>query len=530
MYKNSINLIDCTLRDGGYYNNWHFSKTLVQKYFDVMNKVGIFNLEIGLITLETGLGLTGNIKKNFFKIFKINKNINCGIMINAKEFFDDNEKTINSKFIKIINLIPKEIKFIRFACHHNEVLPTIKLLEKKNISKNIFINIMQISNISKKELEKISKHANCSPVIKYLYIADSFGSLSAEKTKNILNIIKRNYAHSIGIHAHDNLGLALKNSLIAFSRGANWIDSTILGMGRGAGNLKTEDIIRTLSFDKKKQYELKNFIFNYFLNLKKKYRWGKNKFYRYGAKKEIHPTYIQELLQNPIYNKSEYSKILRSLNRFNTKKFNPYNLFNVKNFLKNNNNSYKKSESVKINRNILVIGPTKLTYQQRRLCSDLYKSANSTTIIALNSTINIPDKFIDYRITCHPQRIYSDINFHKKNTKKLIVPINFLNNNTVRSFKKNETTLYNYGIVIKPNKKEFYKSYKNITYLDKPIALLYLLSILDKKQISSLTLVGFRGFDKENPFQDDTQLYLNFFKEKNKKVKIKITKPTNYIV
>ena len=53
----------------------------------------------------------------------------------------------------------------------------------------------------------------------------------------------------MGIHAHDNLGLALKNSISAYKNGANWIDSTILGMGRGPGNVKTEELLKKISTD-----------------------------------------------------------------------------------------------------------------------------------------------------------------------------------------------------------------------------------------------------------------------------------------
>ena len=530
IYKNSINLLDCTLRDGGYHNNWHFSESLIQKYFDTMKQIGIFNLEIGLITLESGFGITGNIKKDFFKKFRIDKNTNCGIMINSKEFMTGSEKVNNSKFLKLVNSIPKEIKFVRFACHINEVIPTIKILKKNNIQKNIFINIMQISSIPKNIIKNISKYTNKSNIIRNLYIADSFGSLSPKKTKTILNVIKKNYDYNIGIHAHDNLGLALTNSLAAGSGLANWIDATILGMGRGAGNLKTEDIIKKLAFNIKKQSKLKKFIYDYFHPLKKKHKWGKNKLYNYAAKKEIHPTYIQELLQNPIYGKLEYSKILKSLNKFNTKKFNPYNLLNLKSFLNQNNNKEYKQNEIKVNRDVLVIGPTKLTRKQKKICSDFYKKPHKTTIFALNTAVSVPEKFLDYRISCHPQRVVSDFHFHKNNNTKLIIPINFLNKNVFKIYKKNKKNLCNYNINIEKNEKEPYKFSKNIINLDKPLALLYLFSILDKRQIFSITLVGFCGFDKENPFQDDTQKYLNFFKKKNKKIKIEILKPTSYIV
>ena len=54
-----------------------------------------------------------------------------------------------------------------------------------------------------------------------------------------------------GLHAHDNCNRALKNSIQAMKFGATWMNSTILGMGRGAGNTKTEDIIRNTKYFKR---------------------------------------------------------------------------------------------------------------------------------------------------------------------------------------------------------------------------------------------------------------------------------------
>ena len=82
-----INVLDCTLRDGGYYNNWNFSISLVNKYLDYMNKSNIKFIEIGFRSkiLEKNIGLTGYSDDNFINKLKIPKNINLGVMINSSE-------------------------------------------------------------------------------------------------------------------------------------------------------------------------------------------------------------------------------------------------------------------------------------------------------------------------------------------------------------------------------------------------------------------------------------------------------------
>lgn len=96
-----INVLDCTLRDGGYYNNWNFSISLVNKYLDYMNKSNIKFIEIGFRSkiLEKNIGLTGYSDDNFINKLKIPKNINLGVMINSSELI--------SKEFKNKNLITK---------------------------------------------------------------------------------------------------------------------------------------------------------------------------------------------------------------------------------------------------------------------------------------------------------------------------------------------------------------------------------------------------------------------------------------
>ena len=101
---------------------------------------------------------------------------------------------------------------------------------------------MQISEIDLNLLKRISLGLKKNN-IKALYLADSLGALTSKKLIQIIKILNDNGIQNIGIHAHDNLKLALKNSLIAIQKKVRLIDCTITGMGRGPGNLKTEDIL-----------------------------------------------------------------------------------------------------------------------------------------------------------------------------------------------------------------------------------------------------------------------------------------------
>ena len=119
-----FNLLDCTLRDGGYYNNWNFDKKTIQKYLNAVNSTKIKFVELGFRFNDhiKNKGLTAYTEDSLLKKLKIPDNINIGIMINASDFIVNGNINIkNLKAILPMN-ISKKIKFIRIACHHAEVL------------------------------------------------------------------------------------------------------------------------------------------------------------------------------------------------------------------------------------------------------------------------------------------------------------------------------------------------------------------------------------------------------------------------
>ena len=111
---------------------------------------------------------------------------------------------------------------------------------------------MQISEVKNENLKKITQE-----LVKFnfdvFYIADSLGTLENNNLIEKLNIIKSFWSRNIGFHAHDNKGLAISNMLCSVENGVNWIDSTVLGMGRGPGNVKTELALLALSKFRKKK-------------------------------------------------------------------------------------------------------------------------------------------------------------------------------------------------------------------------------------------------------------------------------------
>ena len=300
--KKKFKLLDCTLRDGGYYNNWNFSFNLIQDYLNIISKTDIQYIELGFrgFPQNKNLGLTGYTDDNLIEKLSIPNSLKIGVMVNASDLFKNNYSPLKN-LKRLFPKISKKIYFVRFACHTEEVFGLkniIDWLSKRGVT--VFINVMQVSELNLNNVKKICLFLR-NKNIKALYFADSLGALESKKFKKIVRLLKKFWKKDLGLHAHDNLKLALKNSEFAIKNNFHWIDSTIMGMGRGPGNLKTEEIIKKVE---KKQVAIIDILKNkYFKKLMRKYKWGTNKFYKEAAIKKIHPTYVQQMLADKRYKK-----------------------------------------------------------------------------------------------------------------------------------------------------------------------------------------------------------------------------------
>ena len=122
------------------------------------------------------------------------------------------------------------------------------------------------------------------------YVADSYGAL---KPKDVTAIFEN---HSVqGIHTHDNLNLAFANCVTALDSGAEWCDGTVTGMGRGVGNVFTEQLLQLRDGDI--SADALDLV-DEFQTMKNKLGWGHNPLYMYAGMNTVHPLYVQDLNQS----------------------------------------------------------------------------------------------------------------------------------------------------------------------------------------------------------------------------------------
>ncbi len=515
--KEKFELLDCTLRDGGYYNNWNFSKKLIQEYLNFIQTTKIKFIELGFRFSEESKkkGLTAYTNKNLISNLLIPKKVKIGIMINVGDFIQ-NKKFNIQKLKRIVNKKNiKKLNFIRLACHHNEVFCLNECFRYLlSLRLKVFVNIMQITEIDNKNLKKILIFLkNCK--ISIIYLADSLGCLDLKKLKSLIKVIKKNWQGEVGLHAHNNLKQAFKNSSFAIKNNFKWIDSTITGMGRGPGNLKTEEIIKSSKYYQSTKEFVK--IKSYFYKLKKLYKWGPNKYYRYAAQKKIHPTYIQKLLADKRYTVRDYKKILNSLAKENTKKYNPYKLANSTNFISSKIKTNWSPKNILQNKKVLILGPgINLKKNIKKIEREILDK--NLFVISLNTFSSIKENLINLRVICHPFRISSDKINLEKFKSKFIIPLSSFATNFKKSIKLKKSKYFDYGLKIGSESQLYVKN--NYCVLPYPLGIGYALSLSISGKVKTVKLAGFDGYEKSDPDYDNTEELLKKFINKYFKNKL----------
>ncbi len=231
-------ILDCTLRDGGYYTNWDFESGLVKKYLAALDGLPIKFCEVGYRS-PAKEGYFGEYFYLRYATLKsihssLNSNIKLALMLNAKDCTSRKVRSLLEDCHEFIGLI-------RIAISPDQLMHGLSIAAAvKECGFSVGVNIMHLHKLVGNHQWLFDELLSQKDVIDYLSFVDSFGSCFPDQIAGTIKSAKLSLPFNIGFHGHDNLGLAFANSLAAIEAGADIIDSTMLGLGRGAGNLRTE--------------------------------------------------------------------------------------------------------------------------------------------------------------------------------------------------------------------------------------------------------------------------------------------------
>ncbi len=303
-----MKILDCTIRDGGYYTNWDFNKDLVKIYLESLNNLPIEYLEVGYRSPKL---------KNYYGEYYY-----CPIYVlesikktsNKKLVIILNEKDIKIEHIDALLSPCKEIiTMVRLAIDPQNLDRAIVLAEKiKSMGFEIGFNVMYMSKW-KGQNQFLSELKHINGVADIFYMVDSYGGIYPEQVKETFEIVRSQTTVPIGFHGHNNLELALINSLTAIDCGAEMIDATITGMGRGAGNLKTELLLTALNARDGLTIDFNALadVTASFSKLQLEYGWGTNLPYMVSGANSLPQKDVMEWITKRFYS---INSILRALN------------------------------------------------------------------------------------------------------------------------------------------------------------------------------------------------------------------------
>ena len=301
-------ILDCTIRDGGYLNDWNFDKKFVRELYRNLSRTGIDIIEIGFRNIQKkDFGIWYSTPEELIhELFDNISGASIALLIDQGEV--DLERIPQSK-----NSL---VSLYRIASHKDKVAEAMQLCDQiKQRGYRTSLQLMGIVGYSQKDKEELLKPLSQSSA-DYIYFADSYGSLFPGQIEELVDWLKPT-GKKIGFHPHNNLQLAFANTLEAIRCGIDIVDGTVYGMGRGAGNLPLEVLIiyleKTLNHEKYNSIPVLDLIDRYFIKLQDEIKWGYNLPYMLSGLLEVHPNYAKALTDRKEHTVDDMVKILESI-------------------------------------------------------------------------------------------------------------------------------------------------------------------------------------------------------------------------
>lgn len=300
-------MLDCTLRDGGYYTNWDFDQSSVDVYLEAFNHLPVDYLEIGYRSnpMKEYLGEYFYLPEYVLKKIREQSNKKIAVILNEKDVRASDAESL-------LNPCKPYLDMVRIAVAPDNFKRALKLGEVvRKLGFEVSFNVMYMSEWESNP-ELMSLIQNVDGVVDYFYMVDSFGGVFPEDVKKSMDLIRSKTDIKLGFHGHNNLEMALSNTLTAIENGVDIVDATITGMGRGAGNLKMELLLTVLNSQGKIDFEYNwlSKVTDVFSELQKQYEWGTNLPYMVSGANSIPQKQVMEWVSKRFYS---FNSIIRAL-------------------------------------------------------------------------------------------------------------------------------------------------------------------------------------------------------------------------
>jgi hypothetical protein len=517
-----IKILDCTLRDGGYINNWEFSQSQIYKIVSALEKSNIDIIELGYLDDKKGCSINSTL---FDSVVSMDKAL--GDLAPAVQ-----KVAMMDLFSFDIDKLPLQsdtkINGIRLAFHKKDINDALATSEKIiNLGYQLFLQPMVTKNYTDDDFLALIKKANRLSIYAF-YVVDSFGSMSLNEFQHYIALANKSLNPSIvlGYHSHNNMQLAFSNAIdLCFKKIDREVilDSSIYGMGRGAGNLNTEliaDYLNTINKHKYQVIPLLEVIDEILVYYFKKYPWGFSPAQYLSASLNCHPNYASYLVNKKTTNIADIRQILDKISLENKNSFNKKivdNLYQV--FLLTDKSKPKGKLNIPSDKKILLVASGSSVNDSLALIKNKVAS-NNYVVVALNHK---PQFSCDYYFFSNQQRF-------DKFTNELPLEKQVITTN-IRSEISIETVV----------------PLKNIVYVENDFVTnvtILMINYLILNHIKKVEIVGLDGYQigrnnysydetnvvsNENLFQELNEAVINSLYMLKKNIDIELLTPSAYI-
>jgi len=442
-----VNILDCTLRDGGYINDWSFKDEHTLKILKALSNSKIDIIECGYLNDKKGLEENSTL---FDSIDTANKILESLIQSDSQKvvminFGDFDIKSLSSKNETLID-------GIRLAFHKKDLDEALES-SKQIISLGYKLYFQPMITKNYKDIEFLSVIEKINELKPYaFYIVDSFGSMTLKEFNKYLILAESNLSKniSLGYHSHNNMQLAFSNAISMCSHVQKReiiIDSSIYGIGRGAGNLNTELIADYLNSSHEKSYDtlpLLETIDELLASLMAKNSWGFSPAQFLSASYNCHPNYASYLVNKNTNHIVSIKKILDNLPEENKTSFDKELIEKLyREYILEPKSNIKGELKLSLDKNILLIASGKSVNEYVELLQSKAKDSNYQ-LIGLNHKPSIE---CDYYFFTNQKR-YDEF-YEKIEVNKIVVTNNIqIKDNVLAVLDFNELAFLDNELVI----------------------------------------------------------------------------------
>jgi len=478
-----ISLLDCTLRDGGYVNNWNFGNGTMNCILDRLNESGIEIIEIGFLDQR--------------QPFNMNRTI------------QPDAKSMSAVFTEITGKRSMIVAMIDYGtCDLENVQPRSEtkidgirvIFKKENMHKaiafgkgimergyDLFLNMVSITSYEDKDvIEFCDAVNNIDPF--GISLVDTYGLMHKEQMFRYFGLLDKhlNKDIAIGYHSHNNFQLAYANTIEMLRLETERdlvVDGTMYGMGKSAGNAPLELLAMHLNENYGKSYDISQILEAIDVDIMPIYEkqyWGYGLLFYIAAKNDCHPTYVEHLINKRSLSIKAVNEILGKISQELKLKFDKQHIEeHYMEYVLDNVDDSKHIESLSKElhgKELLLIGPGASAMNEREKICGYIKERKPVAI-----TVNFLPDYVkaDYFFISNPKR-YSRM----ASQMGKIYARTIATSNVTPIAEKFDYTV-DYGKLVSENN-EIWDN-----------ALVILLNLLKKTGVRSISLAGFDGF-KEN--------------------------------